>query len=45
MVEIEKIGKYIYISINNEVILTMPEEAFNKLCKAIDYYLIGKIWQ
>jgi len=45
MIEIEKIGTYYYISSNNQVMITLSEEVFIALCKAIDEFKVKEIWQ
>lgn len=45
MIEIEKIGTYYYISSDNQVMITLPEEVFMALCKAMDEFKIKEIWK
>jgi len=38
MIEVEKVGTHIYITMGNTHLLVLPEEAFNDLYKAIVDY-------
>jgi len=45
MIDIEKIGDYYYISADNKVMITLPENVFVELCKAIDEFKVKEIWK